>query len=209
MIDSYLQSKTDMDDHAIHLLFSANRWEKAYALTSPSSHTLLTPCRKYIRETLAQGYTIVCDRYYYSGMVYSAAKNNPTLDLQWARQCDVGLPRPDKVIFLDLEPEQAKKRGGYGDEKYEKTEMQKEVRSNFLRLRHTPEESSDMIVLNAGSAIEEVGEKIWDEIQPTLNMIQSGLLNTLGTVKAWRDEDVEWLRGKVVTEQGHSYSNEK
>lgn len=29
MIDSYLQSKTEMDDHAIHLLFSANRWEKA------------------------------------------------------------------------------------------------------------------------------------------------------------------------------------
>lgn len=29
MIDSYLQSKADMDDRAIHLLFSANRWELA------------------------------------------------------------------------------------------------------------------------------------------------------------------------------------
>jgi dTMP kinase len=29
MIDGYLQSKTEMEDHAIHLLFSANRWEKA------------------------------------------------------------------------------------------------------------------------------------------------------------------------------------
>lgn len=29
MIDSYLQSSIEMDDHAIHLLFSANRWEKA------------------------------------------------------------------------------------------------------------------------------------------------------------------------------------
>jgi dTMP kinase len=29
MIDSYLQSQTEMDDHVIHLLFSANRWEKA------------------------------------------------------------------------------------------------------------------------------------------------------------------------------------
>lgn len=34
MIDNYLQSKTEMDDHAIHLLFSANRWEKAYAVPS-------------------------------------------------------------------------------------------------------------------------------------------------------------------------------
>ncbi len=30
MIDSYLKSQVDMDDHVIHLLFSANRWEAAY-----------------------------------------------------------------------------------------------------------------------------------------------------------------------------------
>jgi dTMP kinase len=29
MIDSYLKSDTEMDDHVIHLLFSANRWEAA------------------------------------------------------------------------------------------------------------------------------------------------------------------------------------
>lgn len=37
MIDGYLKSAIEMDDHAIHLLFSANRWEAAYV---PSlSHT--------------------------------------------------------------------------------------------------------------------------------------------------------------------------
>lgn len=29
-INSYLLSQTEMDDHAIHLLFAANRWECAY-----------------------------------------------------------------------------------------------------------------------------------------------------------------------------------
>jgi dTMP kinase len=29
MIDSYLKSTSELDDHAIHLLFSANRWEMA------------------------------------------------------------------------------------------------------------------------------------------------------------------------------------
>ena len=29
MIDNYLQSKAELDDRAIHLLFSANRWEIA------------------------------------------------------------------------------------------------------------------------------------------------------------------------------------
>jgi dTMP kinase len=27
MIDAYLKSAVEMDDHVIHLLFSANRWE--------------------------------------------------------------------------------------------------------------------------------------------------------------------------------------
>ena len=29
MIDAYLRSESEIDDHAIHLLFSANRWELA------------------------------------------------------------------------------------------------------------------------------------------------------------------------------------
>lgn len=29
MIDNYLKGSTEVDDHAIHLLFSANRWEAA------------------------------------------------------------------------------------------------------------------------------------------------------------------------------------
>lgn len=30
MIDGYLKSDVEMEDHVIHLLFSANRWEAAY-----------------------------------------------------------------------------------------------------------------------------------------------------------------------------------
>lgn len=29
MIDQYLKQSTELDDRAIHLLFSVNRWEKA------------------------------------------------------------------------------------------------------------------------------------------------------------------------------------
>lgn len=35
MISSYLSSKEDMDDRTIHLLFSANRWEKRSFSKSP------------------------------------------------------------------------------------------------------------------------------------------------------------------------------
>lgn len=39
MIDSYLKSAVRMDDHAIHLLFSANRWEAAYVYPLPCNLT--------------------------------------------------------------------------------------------------------------------------------------------------------------------------
>jgi dTMP kinase len=39
MIDSYLRSTSELDDHAIHLLFSANRWE--LACVSPTSQHMI------------------------------------------------------------------------------------------------------------------------------------------------------------------------
>jgi len=168
MIDSYLQSQTEMDDHVIHLLFSANRWEKA----------------KWIEESLQKGYTIICDRYYYSGMVYSAAKRNPNLSLEWARAPDVGLPRPDAVIFLDLEPEEAEKRGGYGDEKYEKKEMQQRVRELFLDLLHVKGDEANMKVVNAGESVEVVGDRILKKIEEILKNVAGGDVE-IGKVTAW------------------------
>ncbi|KAL4523353.1 hypothetical protein Ndes2437B_g00472 [Nannochloris sp. 'desiccata'] len=46
MINSYLTSKSDIDDAAVHLLFSANRWEK----------------RETLLNKLAAGTTLVVDR---------------------------------------------------------------------------------------------------------------------------------------------------
>jgi dTMP kinase len=97
LIDQYLQSKSDLDDRAIHLLFSANRWEMA-------------PKLKSILEE--QTTSVVCDRYAYSGVAFSSAKESLKDELDWCRSCDVGLPAPDAVIFLDLKQEQAEQRGG-------------------------------------------------------------------------------------------------
>lgn len=96
VIDNYLQSKSELDDRAVHLLFSANRWEAAPDL---------------LRQ-LNDGTTVVCDRYAYSGVAFSSAKPRLSNDLEWCQACDVGLPAPDAVIFLDLSLDEAEKRGG-------------------------------------------------------------------------------------------------
>ena len=104
---------------------------------------------------------MVVDRYYYSGIVYSAAKHNPTLSLSWARHPDVGLPRPDVCLFLELSPEEAAERGGFGEEKYEKKEMQDRVREQFkILMEREGAEKEDFARIDAGKGIDEVQHEI-------------------------------------------------
>ena len=118
LINSYLSSATNLNDQTIHLLFSANRWEAA----------------KGIEEKLAAGCNLVCDRYAYSGVAFSAAKG---MDFEWCKSCDNGLPSPDVIIYLDMPVEEAAQRGQFGEERYEKIDFQIKVREQFMKLKET------------------------------------------------------------------------
>ncbi|KAI0306029.1 thymidylate kinase-domain-containing protein [Multifurca ochricompacta] len=144
MIDAYLRGTSELDDRAIHLLFSANRWEAASAL---EAH-------------LAAGTTVLCDRYAFSGVVFSAAKGLP---LAWCRAPDVALPAPDLTLFLDLTPEQAATRGGYGAERYEKEEMQARVRTLFKSMGS---ETRGWMTIDAGLDRDAVAQDIWKQVEP-------------------------------------------
>jgi thymidylate kinase len=56
------------------------------------------------------------------------------MSIGWCKQPEAGLPKPDAVFFLTLSPEALSKRGGFGTERYEVAEIQKNVRNNFLEL---------------------------------------------------------------------------
>jgi dTMP kinase len=56
------------------------------------------------------------------------------LDYDWCKAPDIGLPAPDLVLFLDLDPLVAQARGGFGAERYEAPELQRRVREAFGRI---------------------------------------------------------------------------
>lgn len=153
MINAYLQGQSGMDDHAIHLLFSANRWEVA----------------DKIRSDVEGGVTVIVDRYSYSGAVYSAAKENPNLSLSWAWQPEVGLPRPDICLFLGITTQEAAKRGGFGAERYETDVMQMRVRHLFQSLLAMPH-NDEICFIDAGRPMEVVAQ---DVVQPVLECIRN------------------------------------
>ena len=167
MISSYLSGQSQQEDHAIHLLFTANRWESAQA----------------IENWIRAGTTVIIDRYYCSGCVYSTAKENPTLDLAWCRAPEVGLPRPDLCLFLDISSEAAATRGGYGNERYEKEEMQHRVRGLYAQLREHKDEGEDMTVVDASKSLDEVEQEIRTAVEATFRNVDEGA--ELRYVRPW------------------------
>lgn len=143
LINAYLTSDSrraaPLPPRAIHLLFAANRWELAQTL----------------REHLAAGRDVVADRYAFSGVAYALATTpqssesssgsgegsgegagsggGESTQARLATQLafDAGLPAPDLTLFLSLRPETAAARGGYGEERFEREEVQRRVRSAF------------------------------------------------------------------------------
>ncbi|KAK6194530.1 hypothetical protein SNE40_000150 [Patella caerulea] len=158
LINSYLGQSCDLDDHAIHLLYSANRWE--------AIHTM--------KSLINQGTTLIVDRYAYSGVAYTAAKEGFTLD--WCKQPDIGLPQPDKVFYLTLSSEALSRRGGFGDERYEKKDIQDKVAQNFQKLK-----DGDWEEIDADKSVEDLHRELYSRVKQVMEDSKKKALGKLWT----------------------------
>ena len=162
LINSYLNRQIELDDHAVHLLFSANRWETV----------------ELMKQKLNSGVNLVLDRYAYSGVAYTSAKTG--FDFEWCKQCDVGLPKPDLVCFMDTKNINLENRAAFGEERYESTDFQKLVYSNFNKLFNLEGGgNNDCLILNAKDTIENLHEIILSNV---LTKIKDEKLNELGVL---------------------------
>lgn len=156
-INDYLLKKTELPDRAVHLLFSANRWE-------------LEP---KIRSLINRGTSLIVDRYSYSGVAFTSAKEG--MDLEWCKLAEIGLPRPDLVCLFKSRVDVVSQRNGWGEERYEKTDFQKKVCENFQLLK----DPSYWQEIDAVGSIEEVTENLKPLILETLEKAKSRKLENL------------------------------
>lgn len=112
-----------------------------------------------MKKKLEQGITLVVDRYSFSGVAFTSAKpvslcvrsrvcvstsmcphwRSSVTPLQgfsvdWCKQPEVGLPKPDLVMFLKVSLAEAALRGQYGQERYETSAFQMAVQEKFDQL---------------------------------------------------------------------------
>jgi len=153
IINSYLTKEIELSDEAVHLLFSANRWEVE---------------RKMI-DLLNSGVTLIVDRYAFSGIAFTAAK--PGFTLNWCMKPDVGLPKPDRCYYLTLPEADQQSRGDFGQERYEKTDMQRRVAYNFSKIIATDKDSQLWKTINAARTIDEVFAEIFTDASSICNEV--------------------------------------
>lgn len=168
-INDYLSNKANLDDAVVHLLFVANRFEK----------------RAEMLRLLESGVTLVVDRYSYSGVAYTAAKGIPHLGTDYCRSVEVGLPAPDLVLYMDISPEASAARGGFGGERYEKTDFQRKVIEQFKGLM-----DQQWARIDAVNDIDSIHNQIITVTEPVMRRVAAGA----PLVQLWPAADTEPCR---------------
>ena len=121
-----------------------------------------------IRQTLAAGRDVICDRYYYSSLAYQGC----VCDYSWVKAMNCSCPdirRPDLCVFLDLPPavslERIRARGGEL-EIFETEETLTLVRKTFLSI--FADLPDNVAVIDATGTPDEVAARVWAAVEPIL-----------------------------------------
>jgi dTMP kinase len=137
----YIQKHVELSDVTAHHLFSANRWEEKATI---EGFTRIQP--------------VIVDRYVASGSAYTVAKGTLTLD--WCDQFNGGLPKPDITIYLDCDVEALARRRGFGADRFETIQFQKQVKQQFELVKQSETEVNwhtfDVTTLTNEQTLEQV-----------------------------------------------------
>jgi dTMP kinase len=90
-ISAFLEDKRDYSNEVMHMLMSANRWER----------------KREIESLVKTGTIVVINRYYQSNLVYGISNG---LNIDWLLNLDKGLPKEDIAIVINISPSTVKLR---------------------------------------------------------------------------------------------------
>lgn len=124
---------------------------------------------KKIKPSLEEGKTIICDRFVYSSLVYQGLGRN--LGINFIDSLNKPVIEgfyPDKVIYLDLEPEIGLERIKKNSRETnrldnEKLDFYKKCREGFLHLANN--EPNKFIIINAKQSEEKVFQDIKNNLK--------------------------------------------
>lgn len=155
MIRSILGGKEQADEKVIAALFAADRLDHLLHETNG------------ILKKLADGYTVITDRYYFSSYAYHGAH----VDMDWvidSNRMAAETLKPDVNIFVDVSPEVAMTRINANRESveiYETLDNLKAVQSQYFTAFQKLKNKEHIVFVNGDETPEKVTELLWSVIQ--------------------------------------------
>ncbi|HZM14369.1 MAG TPA: dTMP kinase [Candidatus Krumholzibacteria bacterium] len=158
LIRSALVDATPLAPRARTMLFAANRWERDGA----------------VRELLGTHAVVLVDRYSWSNVVYGLAQG---YDETWLRGLEAGLAEADLTVFVDIAPEESRRRKARDRDGFERDQaLLESARAHYLRFAQQP------------------GWMVVDGMQPP-PMVTAAILRGLGARLGARFPPLAALRG--------------
>ncbi len=155
LIRQMLSGSVPTDQRTIASLFAADRTDHLVNETDGI-------CKK-----VEQGEIVLCDRYYFSSYAYHAQ----FIDMEWVIQANAQnarLLKPDVTVFIDVEPEacfeRVRQRGG-PLEMYEKIDMMKQVRTNYLLAFDRLKDSETVVLVDGNRDVDAVALDVWEQVK--------------------------------------------
>lgn len=137
-IRKYLDGKRKFSTQVIHCMLSANRWEKF----------------EQIKSAQEKNSVLIMNRYYHSNLVYGLANG---MKEKWLENLDVGLPKADLVILLDVSQKESFNRQKTNRDKFEKNE---EFLRKISKIYKTTAKKKRWKIIDATKSKQEVHQEI-------------------------------------------------
>lgn len=154
MIKDIFKHKMEADHRTIAALYAADRLE----------HILNK--KDGILKKLAEGYTVITDRYYFSSYAYHGVHMN----MDWVIELNslaANLLRPDLNIFIDVPIDICIKRlnqGRSSAELYEDEVNLSNVRKKYFEAFDKLKDQENIFITDGNRAAELIGKDIWEEV---------------------------------------------
>lgn len=114
-IHRHLKGQTRYNPHALHVLFTLNRYEEKQAIES----------------LLDEGSVIVMNRYYQSNIMYGLADG--ITNHEWLESLDGEMPQANLIIILDISVEESMSRNPNPDVNEQDKNYLRKVRNYFIK----------------------------------------------------------------------------
>ncbi len=155
MVRSILKGSIKADNRTIAALFLADRLDHLLNQTNG------------LVKMLADGYTVITDRYYFSSYAYHGTH----MDMDWViagNSMCADILRPDMNLFIDVSPEVSMQRitaNRQGTELYETLENLTNVKAKYMEAFDKLRQQEHIVTVDGNGSPDAIAAAIWAEVQ--------------------------------------------